>query len=175
MPVHPEVTSPAGTDSVAPETSRVYAEGVVAGLVGAITIALWFLLLDTIKGRPLYTPMVIGTALFRGGEGLENPATLPIDFEVVVSFTWVHVLAFLVIGVIAARLLALAERDANFGFGVLLLFVVFEFGFVVVSMVFAEPILRAIAWPAVLVGNLLAAAGMAATFWRRHPSLKINP
>ena len=91
------------------------------------------------------------------------------------SFTWVHVLGFLVIGVIAARLLALAESDANFGFGVLLLFVVFEFGFVVVSMVFAEPILRAIAWPAVLSGILLAAAAMAATFWRRHPSLQINP
>jgi hypothetical protein len=26
-------------------------------------------------------------------------------------------------------------------------------------------------WPAVLVGNLLAAAAMIAYFWRRHPDL----
>ena len=42
-------------------------------------------------------------------------------------------------------------------------------------MVFAEPVLHALAWPEVLVGNLLAAATMTAMFWRHHPRLGIRP
>jgi hypothetical protein len=155
--------------------AAVHAEGLVAGLVGAGTIAAWFFLLDTLRGQPFLTPTVLGTALFRGGAGLESPATLPVDFEMVLSFTWVHVLAFMLIGVAASRLLGLAEREPNFGFGIVLLFVVFEFGFVLVCMVFAEPVLRALTWREVLVGNLLAAAAMTAVFWRRHPRLAIRP
>ena len=155
--------------------TAVYAEGLLAGLVGAATIALWFLALDGVKGRPLFTPTVLGTALFRGGAGLGSPEALPIDFEMVLSFTWVHVLVFLIIGVAASRLLGLAERNPSFGFGIVLLFVVFECGFLLACMLFAEPVLRALTWPEVLVGNLLAAAAMAAVFWRRHPRLAIRP
>src|SRR5262245_50045712 len=153
----------------------VYAEGILAGLMGAATIAVWFLALDSIKGRPFYTPSVLGTALFRGGAGLENPQALAPNFEMVLSFTWVHVLAFLLIGVAASRLLDLVELNPSFGFGVVLLFVFFEFGFLLASMVFAEPVLRGLTWSEVLVGNLLAAATMAAVFWRRRPRLAIQP
>ena len=47
------------------------------------------------------------------------------------------------------------ERDLNYGLGILLLLIIFEFGFVAVTMVFAEPVLRTLTWPAVLLGNLL--------------------
>src|SRR5262245_6941792 len=157
------------------DLSAVYGEGIVAGLLGAATIALWFLIVDTVNGRPFYTPTVLGTAVFRGGAGLDHPDTLPISFEMVMLFTWVHALVFAVIGGVAARLLAFAEHTQNVGFGIVLLFVVFEFGFVAVSMVFAEDVLSSLAWPTVLVGNLLAAAVMGAYFWRRHPNLEIEP
>ena len=163
------------SEAHAPEASAVYAEGITAGLIGAGTIALWFLILDTIRGRPFYTPMVLGTALLRGHAALAHPETLPVDLETVLTFTWLHVLAFLLIGVAASKLLDVAERDASLGFGIVLLFVVFEAGFFVVSMVVAEPLLRALTWPAVVVGNLLAAATMAWTFHRRHPRLAIKP
>ncbi len=93
----------------------------------------------------------------------------------VLMFTWVHGLVFIVIGGIASRLLGYAEHNPNIGFGILLLFVVFEFGFVAVNMAFADAVLRALTWQAVLVGNLLAAAAMASYFWRRHPNLTVNP
>ena len=169
------VTAPTATHDWSSDTSAIYAEGLLAGLLGALTIAAWFLLLDSLRGRPLYTPMVLGTMLFGDGASLADPTALPIDFERVASFTWIHLLAFLVLGVIAARLVAVAERDSNYGFGVVLLFVVFEFGIVVACMIFAEPVLSAIAWPSMLVGNLLAAAVMAGVFWRRHPQLRISP
>jgi hypothetical protein len=57
----------------------------------------------------------------------------------------------------------------------LLFFVIFEFGFVAAALVFAEPILHALAWPAVLMGNLLAAAAMGLYFWRHHLNLSIKP
>lgn len=53
--------------------SKVYSEGIVAGLTGAATLAVWFLLLDSLDGRPFYTPSALGTALFRGGVGLDRP------------------------------------------------------------------------------------------------------
>ena len=39
----------------------------------------------------------------------------------------------------------------------------------------AAPVLQALTWPAVIVGNLLAAGVMAAYLWRRHPSLRVEP
>jgi hypothetical protein len=158
-----------------PEVSRVYIEGIVAGLIGAATIAIWFLLLDALNGRPLHTPTVLGTAVFRQSAGLDAPEKLDVSFEMVLMYTWVHTLIFCVIGGFASKLIALAERDASLGFGILLFFVFFEFGFIVVAFVLAEPVLHVLAWPAILVGNLLAAGTMGSYFWRHHPNLLIRP
>lgn len=157
------------------DVSRLYEEGMIAGLIGAGIVAGWFLLLDTLQGRPLYTPTVLGTALFRRGAGLGTPELLPVSLEMVSMFTWVHALVFAALGGVAARLLGLAERNPSVGFGVLLLFVVFEFGFMAAALVFARAVLAALAWPAILVANLLAAAGMAGYLWRRHPNLRVRP
>ena len=168
-------TQTGATASTTPETRTMplAQEGLIAGLVGAATIAVWFLILDSLSGRPLYTPTVLGTALFRRGV-MPLSEVLP-DLEMVLMFTWVHGLIFVAIGGIVARLLALAERNPSFGFGILMLFVFFECGFVVAAMLFAEPILHALAWPAVLVANMLAAAAMGGYFWLRHPNLRVQP
>jgi len=171
----PHVTSLVLSASPTAELSKLYQEGMVAGIIGAATIAIWFLILDAINGRPLYTPTVLGTALFKGGEGLASPESLAVNLDVVLMFTWVHGLIFIIIGGVASRLLGLAEHNPNIGFGILLLFVMFEFGFVAVNMAFAEAALRVLTWQAVLVGNLLAAAAMSGYFWQRHPNLTVNP
>src|SRR5437867_1701391 len=95
------------------QVEGIYQEGLIAGVLGAAVIAVWFLILDTVSGRPLHTPTILGTAIFRGGEGLASPETVPVSFEMVVLYTWVHALVFCVIGGIAARLLAVAERQPN--------------------------------------------------------------
>ena len=173
--VESHVTSPALPASPTAELSQLYQEGIIAGIIGAGTIAIWFLILDAINGRPLYTPTVLGTALFKGGEGLASPESLAVNLDMVLMFTWVHGLVFIIIGGVASRLLGLAEHNPNIGFGILLLFVGFEFGFVAVNMAFAEAVLRVLAWQAVLVGNLLAAAAMSGYFWWRHPNLTVSP
>jgi hypothetical protein len=157
------------------ELSHIDVEGISAGILAAAIIAIWFFVLDVFNGRPFYTPSVLGSALFQRGVGIDELQRLPISVEMVLVYTWVHGLAFCVIGGVASRLLALAERYVNFGFGILLFFVIFEFGFVAAALVFAEPILHALAWPAILMGNLLAAGAMGLYFWRHHPNLSIRP
>jgi hypothetical protein len=154
----------------------LYRQGIEAGVLGAATIALWFFLVDLLSGRAFfYTPNLLGTALFSRGAALDQPDRLPISFETVLVYTWIHGLIFCAIGGVAAKLLSLAEQDINAGFGILLLFVIFEFGFVGAAMIFAGPVLQALTWTSVLIGNLLAAAVMAGYFWRHHLNLKISP
>jgi hypothetical protein len=93
----------------------------------------------------------------------------------VAMFTWVHVLAFAVVGVIVAQLIAKVELNPSLGFGFVLLFVILEACFTVAMMIVAEPVLRTLTWAAIMVANLLAAAVMAAYFWLRHPTMQMSP
>lgn len=157
------------------DAATLYRDGIVAGVLGALTVALWFLLLDALSGRPGWTPSVLGSVLFRRGSSLEALETLPVSVEMVLMFTWVHILVFVGLGGIVARLVDHAERHPNVGFGVLLLFVVFQFGFIAAATVFAAPVLRVLSSWSILVANLLAAAAMAGYFRWRHPYLRVSP
>jgi hypothetical protein len=168
-------TASSSPQVLAIDSARVYKEGAVAGVLGALTVAVCFLVVDMMHGRPFYTPTVLGTALFGRGVWPPTLETLPPSFEMVAMFTWVHVLAFAVIGVVVARLIAMAERNPSLGFGFVLLFVILEACFTVAAMIVAEPVLRALTWPAILAANLLAAAVMAAYFWLRHPTMQMRP
>jgi hypothetical protein len=162
-------TNPGVTDE-----TKVYVEGITAGVIGASIVAIWFFILDVIEGRPFYTPTTLGTALFSGREALSSGEHLH-PFTATVMYTWVHLLVFAVIGVVASGLLNWVEKNPSVGFGTLLFFVFFVFFFVVSSFIFASPILGALAWPAVLGGNLLAAGGMGLYLWYRHPKLVVSP
>ena len=151
------------------------ADGTIAGLIGAATIALWFLIVDTFRGHPLYTPSLLGTALFRGRDALASPETHATSLLMVLLFTLAHGLIFVLIGQIAARLVRLAEKNANYGFGIILFLVFFFSGFFFVSMIFATELIHALTWPAVLAGNLLAVAAMTMYFARRHPGFRMLP
>jgi hypothetical protein len=175
MAIESDTPNLAAVPSANSALSGVYEQGIVAGILGAATIAVWFFFIDFFNGRSFYTPNVLGIALFRGGVGLDQPQDLPISLEMVLVYTWVHGLIFCAIGGLVSKLLDLAERNVHAGFGILLLFVIFEFGFVGAGLIIAEPILRALAWPSVLIGNLLAAIVIAVYFWRHHPRMKISP
>jgi hypothetical protein len=43
------------------------------------------------------------------------------------------------------------------------------------SLGFAEDVLRALAWPAILGGNLVAVVAMALYFKPRHPNVRMRP
>jgi hypothetical protein len=166
---------PIPSDSQSSQTMSWSTEGVIAGTVGAVTLAVWFLVLDLVQGQPFFTPTLLGTAFLKGIDKVPAFGELQASFDIVIWFTFMHWLVFAVFGCAAAWLLGLAERNPNLGFGILLLFVFFEGGFLAMSTIFARPVLQALAWPSVLIGNLLAALAMGAYFWYRHRHMTIYP
>jgi hypothetical protein len=165
--------SPAGSE--APRRIRLTAEGVTAGIIGGATIALWFLVLDSLHGHPLYTPTLLGAAIFRPETPIAPPGALPVSVPMVLLFTALHGLIFVGVGEIAALLLRLAERNANYTFGIVLFLVIFLSGFLFVTMIFAGDVLDVLSWQAVFAGNILAVAAMGLYFKRLHPNVKMLP
>jgi hypothetical protein len=142
-------------------SARVYLDGIIAGAIGAAIIAILFLFLDTVTRLPLYTPTVLGAGLFVGAEDLASTEGAEVSLKLTLMYTWVHWLAFIALGVIAARFLSLTKSDLNLALSIFLLFLILEFGFVGTWLVVAKPVLDELAWTMVLLGNLLAAIGMA--------------
>lgn len=151
------------------DVPRILREGFLAGLIGAAAVAVWFLLVDTIAGRPFFTPAMLGSAVFWGAR---DPGAIEIAFPAVVGYTMIHVLAFLVVGVVAAAMASIVESFPSTLFLVVVFFAIFEFGFYLVVAIMARPLLGALAWWAVAVGNLIAALGMGYYLWRLHPSIR---
>jgi len=149
--------------------AAVFWDGLYAGVIGASIVALWFLVIDTLAGHSLHTPTLLGTLLIKGLDAL---ATATVDPAMVAAYTAVHVVAFVVVGVLASYLVTLFDRYPAAGICLVFLFAFFEVGFFIASAALGGVLMNHLAPWAVGIGNLLAAAGMAVYFWKRHPHLK---
>ena len=147
---------------------RILWEGLVTGLIGAGSVAVWFLIVDVMAGRPFYTPAVLGSAATLG---LRDPGTVVINLQSVGAYTAFHVLAFFAVGIVAALLAEEAEKSLNVLWLVAEFFIVFEFGFYAVVALAFTPLLAELAWINVAAGNLIAAVGMGYYLWHAHPSI----
>jgi hypothetical protein len=144
---------------------RILYEGFLLGLAGAVAVAVWFFLYDLAAGTPFRTPALLGAALF---EGLRDTASLTIAPSIVLKYTAVHGLVFLVFGVAAASLFALAERDRHVLIGVFMLFCCFEVAVFLAMMVLGSWLFETLPPWAVLGGNLVAALVMLGILFRDH-------
>ncbi|PYM33000.1 MAG: hypothetical protein DME15_12295, partial [Candidatus Rokuibacteriota bacterium] len=127
----------------------------------AAVVALWFLAIDAIQGEPLRTPKLLGAAMLRQTGAL--PAVL--------GYTAGHGLAFVVVGIVGAALIAGAERQPLFVFALVIFFTAFEVFFFGAVVILAKWVLDELAGWTVFVGNLLAAAGMLGYFFTVHRGL----
>lgn len=148
---------------------RATREGFAAGLIGAGGVALWFLIVDTINGRPFYTPALLGSAVFWG---LRDPTQVHVAYATIIGYSMLHVVAFWVVGSVAAALAALVDRVPTTLFLVVVFFAAFEVGFYIIVAILAQPLLGALAWINVAIGNALAAAGMGYYLWHAHPHIR---
>src|SRR5437867_8834363 len=83
-------------------------DGLFAGTIGALAVALWFLLLDAIAGRPLYTPALLGGVLLQGSSPVAWEVTIaPLPIAVYTAF---HFVVFIAFGVLASYLMSLFEQ-----------------------------------------------------------------
>jgi hypothetical protein len=147
-------------------------EGILCGIVGAAALALWFLIVDVVAGHPFHTPAALGAGLFRGlrvGEAATMPGG---TVTMVLGYTVFHVLVFVVAGLVLSHVVAMLEREpAVFLVAFFALFVFYEFGYLVFALAFVQRVLQDVSWPALLIGNGVAAFSMGIFLYRRHPKL----
>ncbi len=162
-------------DQATTTTSRIHAgeillDGLFTGMLGALAVALWFLLVDVAAGRALYTPALLGTVLLHGGAvAAQGVNVAPLE---VVAYTAFHFLVFIVFGIGLSYLMTLFEQFPIVGFLLLVLFLSLQLLFFVLDLALgAQLIGRLRAWT-VVVGNLLAAGVMAWYLWKRHPMIR---
>ena len=119
---------------------KVLQEGILVGLAGAAAVAAWFFVLDLITVTP----------------------------GIVLKYTVIHGLAFIVFGLAVADLFALAERDRHLLFGAFTLFCCFEVAVFAAMMILGSWLLDTLQPWAILGGNLVAALVMLGILFRNH-------
>lgn len=158
---------PQAPGGIRPTTAEILLDGLITGMLGALAVAVWFLVLDTLRGHPLLTPALLGNVLLHGGSAVAGTVTvMPLE---VAAYTGFHFVAFAVAGVIFAYLMALFERLPIVFFVLVLLFVFLEVGFVSLSMALHLEAPGYLPGWSVIVANLLASGAMGAYQLRRHP------
>lgn len=147
---------------------RPMIEGTIAGVLGAATVALWFLMVDAANGHPLFTPAVLGASLF-DSLGLGADGSLVAN---VTAYTLFHFATFIALGIAIAAVVRAADRKPSLGFLLFGIFVAFEAGFLALTWFMSRsPLYGEIAWWQFGIANLLAAAVMGRHIWRAyHPT-----
>jgi len=160
----------AGYDAAVNTPHPLAREGVIAGVIGATVIAVWFFGVDLVFGRALFTPTTLG----RGMLSIFGP--VPADrgtAVLVLAYTVFHYAAFIVLGMVAAMIVNVANREPSVLMGFVVLFAAIEVGFYAfVGLLQQATPLGSLAWYNVMIGNLLAAGAMGAYLLRAHPVLR---
>ena len=146
-------------------------EGVVAGSLGALAVALWFLLVDGIAGRALHTPALLGALVVRSPDPIaasEGPNRLMLA----ALYTPIHFILFALFGVVVVFLMHGAKKQPSLLMLALLLFAVFELGFTGLVAILGQTALGDLAWYQVAIGNLIAVLVMGWYVWRGHPGVR---
>ena len=161
-----QASSPEAAAARAHDLAVIIEHGVVAGMIGATVVAVWFLLFDVMLREPFFTPSLIGSVIFLG---IDAHLVTSVNTSMVWAYTGLHGAVFLIAGTVLAWMFSLVERNPQFGLVLVLLFLLFQsvvFGFEVAIVPSLVGVLGA--W-AVALANLLAAVAM---FWfllRRRP------
>lgn len=144
-------------------------EGLITGLIGATAVAAWFLIVDAMAGRLLFTPASLGSAVFLGARSAEE---VQITAVTVLGYTVLHAAAFALTGLIAAEIVAVAEEHSEAVLlGGVLLFMTLEAFSVGLLTIVAEWLVQALSWWNIAGANLIAAVGMGGYLYARHPGL----
>jgi hypothetical protein len=143
---------------------------VVTGVIGFAAVVLVFAAADLIAGRPmLYTPALLGGVLFYG---VRSPSEVVIASPPILAYTAVHLLAFLVLGAIAAGFASIAARHRHVWFllaNVFMLVLVHASG---VVLTLTESLQGVVSGWLVGAATAAAAAAMAAYLLWANPPLR---
>ncbi len=141
-------------------------ESLSVGLLGAATVAVWFFLVDLVGGTPFQTPGILGSAVFRG---ITSPDEVAINATTVGLYSLLHGAVFFLVGIGTTALVRAADRTPSILALFVPLTVVLQALFVGGVAIVAQSLLGAIAWWAVLGGNLVASFLMGSLLLYWHP------
>src|SRR5437867_895693 len=130
------------------------ADGVVGGVLAGLVVALWFLAVDSLAGRPFHTPAALASALTRQEIG---PPTL----RLVTAYSVLHFGVFAVLGVAVAGAMAALRTPPRLLFGVLFGLVAQEVAFYAGLFLSDASRVAVVPWPHVVTANVLSAFVMA--------------
>ena len=147
-------------------------EGVIAGALGALAVALWFLLIDGIAGRALHTPALLGALVLRTPDPI-GASEGPNRLMLAALYTPIHFILFALFGVLVMFLMHRAKKQPSLLMLALMLFAVFEVGFTGLVAFLEQTALGDLAWYQVAIGNLIAVIVMGWYVWRRHPDVAV--
>lgn len=146
----------------------VVRDGVIAGLIGAVTFAVWFLVIDAISRRPFFTPGALGSLVLLGAG---SPTEVQISLATVLGFTLIHLTVFVLLGLIAAALFIGAERQPALMLAFVLVFATLAAAYVGLIPLTAFWLSERLGWWALLGGGVFAAVAMVAYLWWQHPAV----
>jgi len=145
-------------------------EGIITGAIGATAIALWFLVVDTVMGRPFWTPIFLGKGVVSVlGKSMNMMGDTA--FTQVLGYTIFHYVAFFIVGIVLTVIVHQAERTPGILAGLLVAFVMMTLGFYMIAAVFTQSALGGMSWAQIFIANLLASSLMLWYLWRKHPKL----
>jgi hypothetical protein len=151
--------------------ARIIIDGAVAGIIGALVVALWFLIFDIIRGHALETPGLLAATLLHGVHTSQVHRALGL---LTLEYSLLHFTAFIAFGIAGALLLETCETESSLLFSLVIFFVAFEVFFIAVVLFLGPNVMAELTWWGIIVGNLLATAAMLAYFFARHPALARN-
>jgi len=144
-------------------------EGIITGFIGAFVVAGWFLVTDLAQGRPFSAPSVLGQViLYR----ITDPVVGSPVWGATIAYTLLHFGAFAVFGIAATWMIHLAMTSPLARFGLMIMAVVFELFFIMMTYAVFTGTSFLFPWWSVLVANTLSLLAMSYALLRRHPGLK---
>ncbi|HEX4208822.1 MAG TPA: hypothetical protein VHY56_00400 [Candidatus Binataceae bacterium] len=157
---------PALTEHILGPWTAVVREGVIAGIIGGVIVAAWFLIYDVAIGHPFRTPALLGAIIFNG---MTEPQGFAVTTALVLGYTVVHFFAFILFGIAASITMAASEYEPLLALGTLVLFVWFELCFAAFVTFLDQSAMQEIGWWNIIGGNVTALAAIIAFYEIRHP------
>jgi hypothetical protein len=138
--------------------------GAIAGILAAVALALWFLIVDLLRGQPFATPTLVAGALL----GTQPVAGL----SLMIASTAVHFTAFILAGILVAWVFDRLGARPRTLFGLIVGFLFFDIVFYFSVVMTGVDVVRTLGWEPVLLGNLLAGLVLMNALGRMEPGPK---
>ena len=144
-------------------------EGLVAGLLGAVLVALWYTAVDLGRGEMFYTANVLGQVFAQADS---TPSVSRITSPAVAQYSLLHFGWFIVFGMALAALTHLATRNPSFRMGVWLALVIGFMFWLGLTYTLYRATDQRFPWWTTFIGTLIGIGSMAFYLWRGHPALR---